>query len=50
MSLYKKEQICLDCDTQYILVVKPEDLDNIAFCPFCASPIEYEEADLNEEE
>lgn len=44
MSLLKKETICKNCNIQYILVVKEEDIVELSCCPFCTLPIESEEA------
>lgn len=43
MSLVKKETICSSCNIQYILVLKEDDLNSIACCPFCTLPVESAE-------
>jgi hypothetical protein len=48
MSLTKIENICDNCNNQYIIVLKEESIQDLAYCPFCASPIE--EIEVGEDE
>ncbi len=50
MSLLKKETICKNCNTHYILVFKEEDLPELSCCPFCTLPIEGDETAEGEDE
>lgn len=48
-SLLKIETICKSCNTQFIIVMQPEDADSLSTCPFCSDPLLIDE-DNDEQE
>jgi hypothetical protein len=49
MALLRIEHKCGECNHPFILAIKPQDLQELSCCPFCASPIDFNE-DASEDE
>lgn len=49
MSLIRIEHACDTCNKQFILAIKETDLPDLTVCPFCASPLEIEMREEEEE-
>lgn len=42
--------VCDDCDAEFSVVSAYEDNEAIAFCPYCGSPFDIDDDDLDDEE
>lgn len=48
-QLLRIEHVCDTCTKQFILAIKAKDLTELSCCPFCASPLEIDPTEDEEE-